>query len=66
MCLTSHGIEDTEHFLILCPSFVAQHRDLLARTVELSRPSVQVTDFSNDALMLLLLQGDPDISYDLN
>ena len=29
MCPTTDGIEDTEHFLLLCPSFDLQPRDLL-------------------------------------
>ena len=30
MCPTSDGIGDTEHFLLLCPSFDVQRWDLLA------------------------------------
>ena len=30
MCPTNDGIEDTEHFLLLCPSFDVQRRHLLA------------------------------------
>ena len=41
-------------------------QDLLAEMVELLRPSVQVTDLSNDTLTQLLLYGDQDLSYDLN
>ena len=40
MCPTSDGIEDTEHFLLLCPSFDLQRRDLLTGIVELLRPFV--------------------------
>ena len=35
MCQTSDGIEDTEYFLLLCPSFDFQRRDLLAGIAEL-------------------------------
>ena len=35
MCPTSDGIEDTEQFLLFCPSFDAQRQDLLAGMVEL-------------------------------
>ena len=56
MCPTSDGIEDTEQF---CCSA------LLAGMVELSRPFVQITDLSNDALTQLLSYGDPDLSYNL-
>ena len=36
MCQTSDGIEDTEQFLLLCPSFDAQRQDLFAGIVELN------------------------------
>ena len=66
MCPTSDGIEDTEHFLLLCPSFDLQRRDLLAGIEELLRPFVQIASLSNDALTQLLLYGDQDLSNDLN
>ena len=66
MCPTSDGIEDTEHFLLLCPSFDLQRRDLLAGVVELLRPFVQIASLSNDALTQLLLYGDQDLSNDLS
>ena len=66
MCPTSDGIEDTEHFLLLCPSFDAQLRDLVAGIVELIRPFRQITDLSNDSLTQLLLYGDQDLSNELN
>ena len=66
MCPTSDGVEDTEHFLLLCPSFDVQRQDLLAEIVELLRPFLQITDLSNDVLVKLLLYGDQDLSYNLN
>ena len=66
MCPTSAGIEDTEHFLLLCPLFDLQRRDLLAGIVELLRPFVQIANLSNDALTQLLLYCDQDLSNDLN
>ena len=65
MCPASDGIEDTEHFLSLCPSFDLQRRDLLAGIVELLRPFVQIANLSNNALTQLLLYGDQDLSNDL-
>ena len=53
MCPTSDGVEDTEHFLLLCPSFDVQRQDLLAGIVELLRPFLQITDLSNDVLVQL-------------
>ena len=66
MCPTSDGIQDTEHFLLLCHSFDLQRRDLLAGYVELLRPFVQINNPSNDALIQLLLYGDQYLSYNLN
>ena len=62
----SDGIEDTEHYLLLCPSFDVQGQDLLARVAESLRSFVQITDLSNDALIQLLLYGNQDLSNDLN
>ena len=44
---TNAGIEDTEHFLLLCSSFDIQRQELLAGMVELLRPCVQINDLSN-------------------
>ena len=53
-------------FLLLCPSFDDQRRDLLAGIEELLRPFVQIANLSNDALTQLLLYGDKDLSYEMN
>ena len=66
MCPTSDGIEDTGHFLLLCPSFDVQRQNLLAGIVELLRPVVQIADLSNDALTQLLLYGDNDLLNNVN
>ena len=66
MCPTSDGIEDTEHFLLHCPYFHVQRKDLLAGVVELLRPFVQVTNLSNIALSQLLLYRDENLSDHLN
>ena len=50
MCLTSDGVEDTEHFLLLFPSFGSQRTVLLAGIEELLGPFVQIANLSNDAL----------------
>ena len=63
---TSDGIEDTEHFLMLCLSFDVQRQDLLARIARLLQPVIQIADLSNDALTQLLLYGDHDLSNNLN
>ena len=66
MCPTNDGIEDTEHFLLLCPSFDVQRRDLLAEVSQLVRPFVQINSLSNTVLIKLLLYGDKDLSDNIN
>ena len=64
--LEKYRFEDTEHFLLLCPSFDVQRQDLLAGIAELLRPVVQIADLSNNALTQLLLYGDNDLSNNVN
>ena len=66
MCPTNDGIEDTEHFLLHCPSFNIQRRDLLAGVSEVLQPFVQINTLSNNVLVQLLLYGDKDLSSDVN
>ena len=65
MCPTNDGIEDTEHFLLLCPSFHVPRRDLLAGVSALLRPLGR-TNPSNEFLMQILLYGDKDFPVNLN
>ena len=66
MCPTNDGVEDTEHFLLPCPSFDVQRRDLLAGVSQLVRPFVQINSLSNIVLIKLLLYGDKDLSENIN
>ena len=66
MCPTNDGIEDTEHFLLLCPSYDIQRRDLLAGVSELLRPYVRMNSLPNNVLVQILLYGDKDFSIDVN
>ena len=66
MCPTSNGVDDTEHFLLLCPSFDDQQRNLLAGIEQLLRLFVQITNLSNNALTQLLLYGDMVLSCEVN
>ena len=65
MCLSNDGIEGAEHFLLLCPSFDAQRRDLLAGVYDVLRPFGH-SNLSNKVLTQLLLYGDEKFSCDLN
>ena len=66
MCPTNYGFEKMEHFLLLCPSFDIQRRDLLAGVAELSRPLAKIDSLSRNTLMQLLLYGDKDFPDDVN
>ena len=62
---TNDGIEDTEQFLLLCPSFDMQRPDLLATVTDLLRPFVEITNLSSNLLIHLLLYGDQNLPNDL-
>ena len=66
MCPTNDGIEDTEHFLLLCPSYDIQRRDILAGVSELLRPDVRMNSIPNNVLVQILLYCDKDFSIDVN
>ena len=66
MCPTNDGVEDTEHFLLLCPSFDIQRRDLLSEVSQLLRQYVHMISLSNIILMKLLLCGDKDLSDNIS
>ena len=66
MCPTNDGIEDTEHFLLLCPSFDIQRQDLLAGVLELLQPFVQIDTLLNNVLVQYLLYGNKELSNDIN
>ena len=65
MCPSNDGIESTEHFLFLCPSFEVQRRNLLAGVFALLRPFGYI-DLSNEVLTQLLLFGDKGLPNDVN
>ena len=64
MCPSNDGLETTEHFSLLCPSFKTQRRNFLAGVFALLRP-FGYDNLSNKVLMLLLLYGDKDLPNDL-
>ena len=66
MCPTNDGIEDTEHFLQLCPSFDNQRQYLLGGISVAVRPFVHLNIFSNNDLMNLLLYGDENLPSGIN
>ena len=65
MCPINDGIETTEHLLLLCQTFEAERRNLLARVFELLQPYAYA-NFSNGVLTQLLLYGDKGLPNSLN
>ena len=65
MCPSNDGIESTEHFLLLCPSFEVQRRNFLAGDFALLRPFGYI-DLSNEVFTQLLLFGDKGLPNDVN
>ena len=57
MCPTNDSFEDTEHFLVLCPSLAVPRRDILAGVFALLR-LFGYTNLKNNVLMQILLYGD--------
>ena len=66
MCPTNDGIEDTEHFLLLCPSFDVQRRHLLAGVSVLLQKFVEINSLPNAVLVQILLYGDKNLSNEIN
>ena len=56
MCHTNGGIEDTENFMLLCPSFEVPRRDSALLKL------LGHTNLSNEFLMQILLYGDKDFT----
>ena len=57
-CLCLSGIEDNEHFLLHCPRFDTQRRDLLDLVSILS--NVEIMRLSSKELSNLLIYGHPN------
>ena len=62
---TNDGVEDTEHFLLHCPSFDEERCALLAGDFSLLRPFGYINP-SHKVLTKLLLLGNKDLPDDVN
>ena len=65
LCPTNDVVEDTEHFLLLCPSFAVQRQNLLAEILPLLRP-FGYANLSNEVLTQLSLYGDENLPNNVN
>ena len=64
-CPTNDGIEDTEHFLLLYPSFVEPRKDLLAGIFAMLRP-FGYKNLQNHFLLQILLYGYKSFPDEIN
>ena len=62
---TSYPLPRLAHFLLLCPSFAVERRNILATVFKLMQP-FGYTDLSNEVLTQLSQDGDKDLPNDLN
>ena len=65
MCLANDGIENTEHFLLLCHSFDNKRRSLPAGVNEIFKAVGNIVGL-NESLLQILLYGDKNLSDDAN
>ena len=65
MCSINDGIEDTEHFLLLCHSYEVQRQDLLDTINPILEPQ-GLSNLSNKALLKILLYGDERLPLESN
>ena len=65
MCPANDGIEDTEHFLLLCHSFNNNRRSLLAGVHEVFKAVGNIVGPNNN-LLQILLYGDKNLSENAN
>ena len=63
-CLCLTGIEDNEHFLLNCPRFATQRRDLLDLVSSL--PNVEIIRLPSKELSSLSLSGHPNFTLVTN
>ena len=65
LCPINDGIEDTEHFLLLCHAYDTDRRDLLSSVNAILRPHGLV-NLSNENLLQIILYGHEKLPSDSN
>ena len=65
LCPVNDGIEDTEHFLLLCHAYDTDRRDLLDNVRAILQPH-GLTNLSNEALLQIILYGHEKLSLNSN
>ena len=65
LCPINDGIEDTEHFLLLCQEYDDIRRDLLSSVDAILRPH-ELANPSNKTLLQIILYGHEELSSESN
>ena len=65
LCPINDGIEDTEHFLLLCHEYDDIRRDLLSSVDAVLRPH-GLANLSNKTLLQIILYGHEELSSESN
>ena len=65
LCPINDGVEDTEHFLLLCHAYDEETLDLLSSVNAILRHH-ELINLTNENLLQILLYGHEKLSYDLN
>ena len=65
MCSINDGIEDTEHFLLLCNSFIEQRQNLLAGVNDVLE-ACGYSEAPDNNILQLLLYGNKNLPLEAN
>ena len=65
LCPTNDGVEDTEHYFLLCHTYDASRRDLL-NSVKAILLSHGLISLSNEELLKVILYGHEQLPFDSN
>ena len=65
MCPANDGVEDTEHYLLLCQSYEEPGRELL-NGLNAILPPCDISNLSNELLIELILYGNERLPFDVN
>ena len=64
LCPANDGVEDTEHFLLLCHSYNGPRSDLLNSVNAILLPHGLLSSLSNEVLLKFILYGDERLTID--
>ena len=65
MCPSNDGVEDTEHYLLLCQTYEEPRRDLL-NGLDTMLPPSDISNLANELLVELILYGNERLRPDVN